>query len=120
MSIEEDPGHSHVDAAGNIEVMVTTVDTLVEAQRLGRVDVIKIDTEGHDLEVLHGARATLERFAPVVVAEVFLDDRAPNSVAHVREFLEEIGYASRVFKGDVSHDLIGVPMERAGELSALA
>lgn len=34
------------------------------------VDFIKIDVEGHELEVLKGGAATIERYRPVLLMEV--------------------------------------------------
>ena len=36
---------------------------------LSRLDLIKIDVEGMELEVLQGAKATLERFRPIIIVE---------------------------------------------------
>lgn len=55
--------------AGAFDVPATTLDDLVEAAGLERLDLVKIDTEGHELDVLAGAMQTLDRFRPVVILE---------------------------------------------------
>lgn len=45
-------------------------DGVLNALGLDRVDVIKIDTEGFEIEVLRGLRQSLARFNPVVVVEI--------------------------------------------------
>lgn len=47
-------------------VKSVTVDSL----HLSRVDFIKIDVEGHELEVLHGSLKTLEQHRPALMVEV--------------------------------------------------
>ena len=47
------------------EVSITTLD----ACSLDRLDFLKIDVEGMELEVLNGAKQTVERFRPVIFAE---------------------------------------------------
>ncbi len=48
----------------------TTVDRFVEMQALDRLDFLKIDVDGFDLEVLEGAMESLERFDPLLMIEV--------------------------------------------------
>lgn len=51
------------------EVAAITLDRLVEDEGLSRVDFIKIDVEGFELEVLRGSAQVLERFQPAVFLE---------------------------------------------------
>jgi FkbM family methyltransferase len=44
-------------------VRLTTVDAYVRDRKLAHVDLLKVDTEGHDLAVLEGARGALARGA---------------------------------------------------------
>lgn len=49
------------------EVRVAAVDALVPPELFQRVRVIKVDTEGHELEVLRGAEQVLAAGAPVAL-----------------------------------------------------
>ena len=53
----------------------TSVDRTVADLKLDRLDLIKVDVDGEDLEVLRGARETLERFHPVLVVEMVENQR---------------------------------------------
>jgi FkbM family methyltransferase len=53
------------DGAGAV-----TVDSFVSAEQLTRLDLIKLDVDGHECSVLRGARNTLRRFRPVIVLEL--------------------------------------------------
>lgn len=68
-----------------VEVPVTTVD-LISAE-LDQLDLIKIDVEGWELEVLRGARETVERFKPTLVVEC------------ERRHLNKIGESEHAFFG---------------------
>ncbi len=51
----------------SVEVPVTTIDAAARGR--GRVDLVKVDTEGYEPHVLAGARAVLERDRPPVLIE---------------------------------------------------
>ena len=57
-------------AATGEPVECTTIDELVDAERMDTVDVVKIDAEGSEDAVLRGAHATLRGHRPFVLAEV--------------------------------------------------
>ena len=52
-----------------VEVECLSVDEFVSSHGLERLDFIKLDCEGADIEILSSARQTLERFRPTVVLE---------------------------------------------------
>jgi precorrin-6B methylase 2 len=62
------------------------VDDYVERERIKRVDFIKVDVDGPDLQVLEGARSTLQRFHPIVVIEM------TGEQAKIVALLEGLGY----------------------------
>jgi len=51
-------------------IQIATMDQRVDAARIGKVDLIKIDVEGFELHVLRGGRQTLARDRPAVVLEM--------------------------------------------------
>jgi FkbM family methyltransferase len=51
----------HGRGAVPLSVNVTTLDALAEQERIAQIDFLKIDTEGHELAVLQGARGLLAR-----------------------------------------------------------
>lgn len=73
-------GHTMVDPLGSIEVEAFALDSLA----LDDVQLIKIDVEGHEAQVLAGAKKTIERCQPLMVIEDW-------EIAHVRR-LAEVGY----------------------------
>lgn len=66
------------------DVECTTLDVFCESNQINAVDLIKIDVEGHELSVLHGMRAMLEKG---LVTNIFLE---VNEIA-----LAEAGVSSR-------------------------
>ncbi len=59
----------------------------LDALKLPRVDLIKIDVEGMELEAVQGARDMLGRDRPILLVESIKSDRAT-----LRHFLAELGY----------------------------
>jgi FkbM family methyltransferase len=59
----------------------------IDALSLPRVDFIKLDIEGMELDALEGARETIERSRPIVLVESIKVGREP-----LRAFLDERGY----------------------------
>jgi FkbM family methyltransferase len=58
-------GNEH--ASATLTVNCETLDDALSG--MPRIDLVKIDTEGHDIDVLRGAKATLERCRPAVIIE---------------------------------------------------
>lgn len=82
------PVWSKVDRASHGgSVRAVTIDSLVDDLGLAKVDWIKMDIEGAEVEALQGAQKTLARFRPDLFIEVH------ETLDTVSRFLEKFGYA---------------------------
>jgi len=75
---------------------VTTLDAWATANRLDRLDVVKLDIEGAEILALRGARGTLTRLRPRLLAIEVKDvvmERGPGDEAALHALLAECGYA---------------------------
>lgn len=83
-----------------IEVRTVTLDGFLEAQGVGRLDLLKCDVEGAEPWVLRGAEQTIRRHRPVVICEV--EDRHLTKYGFgpgdVFGWLEERDYRPHVFR----------------------
>ncbi|GBO52525.1 methyltransferase, FkbM family [Pseudanabaena sp. lw0831] len=87
--IAEDDDKSR-DAGSFEEVECFTLDSLIEKYEVSRVDFLKIDAEGHELQVLKGSDRLLTDFAPIILYENIAADQGSN--LPVADFLRSIGY----------------------------
>ena len=80
-------------------VRVTTVDALVDERGLARVDVVKLDVEGSEVDALLGATRTIERFRPLVQLEAETERLASQgrTKGDLRRVLEGLDYEIFVF-----------------------
>lgn len=58
------------DSVARITVQAISLDQYLAEAGLQRVDVMKLDVEGGELEVLRGAAAMFEKFRPILICEV--------------------------------------------------
>ncbi len=87
-----------------LAVDVTTLDDFF-ATKAQRPSFLKIDVEGHELAVLHGARRTLEQSRPAVLLECEARHRPDRDVRPVFSFLEALGYEGTFFENRVRRPL---------------
>lgn len=73
---------------------VARLDSLVAELRLSRVDLVKIDVDGQEARVLHGATETLSRFHPTLFFEITpaAIEAGGDSVEQLFGSLQALGY----------------------------
>lgn len=83
------------DGVPTEQVEISTVDAVCAERGIAHVDILKVDTEGHDLDVLFGAQGMLERkTVALVTVEAGMN---PENGLHVpfetlKAHLESVGY----------------------------
>lgn len=74
-----------------VRVSVTTLDDFAEKEALSRLDFIKIDIEGSEVQAIRGGKKTLSRFHPRLLIESH-NVEGVNTAEQVVELLKECGY----------------------------
>jgi FkbM family methyltransferase len=76
------------------EVECFTLDSLITRENIKQVDFLKIDAEGHELQVLKGSDRLLKEFSPIILYENIAGSQGSN--LPVANFLTSIDY--KLFK----------------------
>jgi hypothetical protein len=73
-----------------VDVPCLTLDSLIEKEKLQTVDILKLDAEGHEINVLRGCDRILKEFTPVILYENVAGSQGSNY--EVADFLKQKGY----------------------------
>ena len=76
------------DSYGAIEVPVTTLDEISNTLQLKKINLIKIDVEGHEYKALLGSKNVLQELRPIVIIEL----HTPEQDLLVSKFVRNLGY----------------------------
>jgi len=97
--VESNPGMNRIlqnqDENFNFEeIEINVLDTWIEENKITKIDCIKIDVEGFEMEVLKGAYRTLEVFKPILFIEVIDSNLKENnsSALDVYNYLSNFNY----------------------------
>jgi FkbM family methyltransferase len=85
-----------VNPEQSVEVSCLTLDDLIDAEHLTTVNFLKLDAEGHEINVLRGAQRLLADFSPVILYENIAGSQGSN--VEVAQFLVEHGYRLNVYQ----------------------
>lgn len=75
-------------------VPTTTIDEFVVEHHIDHLDFIKIDTDGHEFDVLLGARAAIEKFHPQLIFELgqYVMEERGITFKDYERFFSELNY----------------------------
>lgn len=79
-----------------VEIPAMTLDSFVAANSISRLDLVKIDVEGGELEVVLGGKNTLDTLHPVLIMEVSdaLQKSRNFSTMDLKKTLADSGYSA--------------------------
>lgn len=80
-----------------IEVPMTTLDDFIAKQGIDRVDAIKLDVEGAELKVIHGADKTIRQFKPIMMVEINATTLQAAGTSPEELFQTIVGYGYEAF-----------------------
>ena len=83
-----------VDSSAYSEIRVQTdlFDTVFTEIGLERLDFVKVDVEGHELEVIRGGEQTLRKHQPILLIEIEQRHHDNVPIRDIATFIENLGY----------------------------
>ena len=84
-------GGSSITPSSEGSINIFTLDSV--ELNVNRIDLIKIDTEGHEYNVLLGAKNTIVKYSPTIILEIFDKKEKDERYDEINSLLEEIGYS---------------------------
>jgi len=87
------------DKISSIEVLLKTLDNLLEELNLKKIDVIKIDVEGAEILVLKGAEKTLKANPNIKI--IVAAEHYPSEAKEVCQFLNDRGFKTKVSQDNI-------------------
>lgn len=106
---EHNPGQTHITSQFHAEatnVPMARLDDILSDLGIANVDYLKIDVEGYELYVLHGAKRVIDASRSIIIQIELVDsntERYGNSAADAAEFLFSLGFVPHAV------DRFGVP-----------
>lgn len=79
-------------------VQVVRLDDWAEQAALDRLDLIKMDIEGAEIEALHGAESALKRFRPQLLIQAYHLRDGKRTLEPCAEWLTTLGYRCHEWK----------------------
>jgi FkbM family methyltransferase len=111
----ERPSYSSVWNTGGLTVhheLGEPIDAItIDSLELERCDLIKLDVEGHERKALGGARATIDRFRPII----FVEDDRPEESVELRKLILSFGYRCYRHRASLANCSL-IPLEQRQNL----
>lgn len=75
----------------------STLDAYIFGHDVPKVDILKIDVDGYECIVLNGAKATIEKFSPVIIMELcpYLLEETGHDISEIIEYFKDVNFQIR-------------------------
>jgi FkbM family methyltransferase len=97
LSNKIDPEKASGFSEGDSTISLTTIDRVVEELKLTRVDMIKMDIEGAEIEALQGCTHTLETLQPCLAVAAYHKRNGEKTFKAVESYLTQKNYTAKTF-----------------------
>ena len=74
-----------------------TIDSFLEEEKINKVDLIRMDTEGYEYKILQGMKGTLLKFKPLISFELHKEALGKEKTENLLNFLKNQGYEAKYY-----------------------
>lgn len=99
------PGNGMLGESGDIQSEVITLDAYCQKNDIQKLDFMKVDVEGMELQVFQGAEETLKRFKPTIYFETlsrFSSGAERDNFLNIEKYLLSLGFTLNKLHADGS------------------
>jgi FkbM family methyltransferase len=91
----------HLGQAHEVTCPTLSIDTLASKEQMDHLDFIKIDTDGHEFDILKGGEQTLAKWRPLVVFEFcfYENEKQEHGFDDFASFFGRLNYEIRLCDG---------------------
>jgi len=80
-----------------INIPLTTTDKFIDEKQVNRLDLIRMDVEGYELQILEGAKQIIKKFKPMIHIEIHNELLGKQKLKKVLVDLKNFGYEINFF-----------------------
>jgi len=104
--------YTEVKSTKNIKVKTSTLDEFASEYSIDKLDFVKIDVEGKEVDILEGGKKTFSHFTPALILEVGCEE--DDDRKRIAELLRSWGYG--IVGIIVAHGIVEVSWEQHANL----
>ncbi len=115
---ESSISHNKFNSIGKTIVKTITIDKLMENKELSNYHlIIKIDVEGHEMNVIKGSCDTIKTYSPLIIIEFskFIEMNDKNDYENLNIFLDQYDY--QIYDAEYKKINLEIVQERINKLS---
>jgi FkbM family methyltransferase len=80
-----------------VNVPVKTLDSFCEENKIEKIDLVRLDVEGHERKIIEGALTTLRKFHPKLMVEIHKMYLGTHETREILIELKKIGYEIKFY-----------------------
>ncbi len=96
------------------DISIHPLDSFIESEEIGTIDIMKVDVEGAELSALQGSEVAIRKFKPIIFIEVAEETCAAMGYSgrELLDFISKFGYSFEI----IGENGITMPLKNINEI----